>query len=100
MKVIWKYQLPIKDQITIKIPVVAKFLKFEYQDDVPTIWVEVDPETERVPKHFKIIATGQRFDESHLQYLGTVQRSNGALIWHLYVRQLHHADTVGAGVIL
>lgn len=49
------------------------------------IWALVDPEEkEKEKRRFVLIETGQKFDDSSLQYVGTYQVYGGKFILHLF----------------
>ena len=87
MKTIWKFELVTTDYQTLRIPVEAKFLCVQVQDEVPCIWVVVDPSNPVEEYNFRIFGTGHIFDiemESS-QYIGTYQLSNGSLVFHVFL---------------
>ena len=51
------------------------------------IWVLVNPkETEKEKRYFRLIETGQKFDDIDLKYIGTYQVFGGEIILHLFER--------------
>jgi hypothetical protein len=79
MRTIWKYE--IKEQsVSTDIPVGAKLLSFQMQNNIPTVWFEVDPEERKEQRRFSLVGTGWKFMAGG--YLGTAQQ--GPLVWHLY----------------
>lgn len=90
MKSIHKYTITM-DGVSIDAPVV-KFLDVQMQYGLPRIWAEID--TSLPDRHFFIVPIGTGWDLDELAhfdmmtYLGTVQESSGALVWHLYYCEL------------
>lgn len=80
-KQIWKYKL---DGVISKIemPLDAKVLTIQTQNEVPHIWVLVNPENEVETRSFRIVGTGHPFDDTDKKYIGTFQ--DGPFVWHLF----------------
>ncbi len=80
-KQIWKYKLDgvVND---IQIPMEAKVLTVQVQNEVPHIWVLVSPENEVETRKFMVVGTGHPFDDTSMKYIGTFQ--DGPFVWHLF----------------
>jgi len=89
MQVIHKYDIPIQDDFTIKMPYVGKFLDVQVQYGAPRLWVLTSSESPEIEYKFKIIATGQEFDYENtcLYYIGTFQMVGGDLVYHLFYEE-------------
>ena len=92
MKTIYKYQIPIKGaniRCNLQLPKEAVILSFQCQDEVPTIWAEVENAHNDEERHFRLYGTGQAIENipknTGLHYIGTAQRWQGGLadVWHL-----------------
>lgn len=84
MKTIWKYPIPIIDNIiTIEIPEKATIIYVDIQNELPHIWVEVNPYATKETRRFATFGTGHEFTEKSI-YLGSYQRFNGAFVGHIY----------------
>ena len=82
---VWKYPLPIADWCEHSVPVGAKVLHIAAQDDVPCVWMEVEPETPHSEtKRFRTYGTGHRMDNVAQTYLGTYLLVNDAMVFHVY----------------
>lgn len=89
---IFKYEVPIKDNFfidcfTLDLPANSKILTFQAQNNKPFIWVLVDQDNPPVTRYFTINGTGYEIEYPVLDaliYIGTIQMSNGALVWHLF----------------
>ena len=87
MLTIYKYEVPIQDSFMLKLPSACKFLAFQSQRDRPQIWMLVDPEdTRTIECEFRLVGTGHSIEEpeGNLNYRGTCQIGEGALVWHLF----------------
>ena len=87
MYTVYKYHVGWQDGATIKLPVGAKILSFQNQGETPVIWALVDlGEPQTVLRRFIIRGTGHKlgFHPACVQYIGTAQFEQGALIWHLF----------------
>jgi hypothetical protein len=82
-RTIWKYALSPRG-IGISMPVGAKVLTAREQNDAICIWAEVDPEAEKVLRHFRIYGTGHDMPDDPGTYIGTTSFRGGALIFHVY----------------
>lgn len=80
MKTILKYQLSIIDRNTITAPTMT-VLHVREQNDVPTIWAEVDEGGDIEEHTFWIVGTGMNVP-SDATYLGTAFCS--PFVWHVY----------------
>jgi hypothetical protein len=89
-RTIWKFALPVTDEVTLPIPTGGQFLKADVQQGVPCLWVLVDPTARKVLCHFRIFGTGQPIAADEivgLRYIDTFQTENGSLVHHLFVRR-------------
>lgn len=88
MLTIHKQLLKIEDVQTIEVPARAKFLSVQLQNGLITVWYACDTEN---PKEWRSIAmAGTGHDISHCvdkKFLGTVQLSNGALVFHIFTEE-------------
>ena len=49
------------------------------------VWALVNPaETETEKRYFRLIGTGEKFEDGNLKYIGTYQVYNGSIILHLF----------------
>jgi hypothetical protein len=81
IKQIWKYKL---DGVisSIEIPLDGKVLTVQIQNEVPHIWVLVNPENQVETRGFRVVGTGHPFDDTDSKYIGTFQ--DGPFVWHLF----------------
>jgi hypothetical protein len=81
---IWKYQLVTTDIQTVTMPEGADVLCVQTQDDVPCLWVLVDPKRPSVTRRFRTHGTGHPVDASVGRYVGTYQLLGGNLVFHVF----------------
>lgn len=82
-KVIWKFEVPLVDGFSIRMPEKAELLHFAMQEDVPTLWALVDPEAPIENRRFALFGTGQEYSYFDLvRYVGTIQERE--FVWHLF----------------
>ena len=84
MKVVYKYKIPIQDYISLSLPVNAKIIKFDSQNNDPYIWVLVTLEKELEERKFRLAGTGHDIRENNLKYIDTTIMHDGQLVWHLF----------------
>ena len=82
---VYKYQLPLQEELKIPMPMGAKVLHFANQNEIPTIWVEVDTDEQDRAKTFFIVGTGHDIPTGKtVVYIGSALFAGGNLVWHLY----------------
>lgn len=91
-RVIWKFRLSHHGQTVLSIPALSsiKLSGVDPQTRQPALWIELDPEAERVNRTFKILATGQPIEGDggypYDIHVGTV--IDGNFVWHIYEKRL------------
>ena len=94
MKKVYKYVLPMYDDVAIELPQGAKILKVDTQESVPCIWALVDPDAPLEMRKFRVVGTGHPIEEKGLEFIGTFQMYGGELVFHLFEQTLHFFDRV------
>lgn len=85
MRTIHKYPLDIIDRQTIAVPVGAKPLAVQLQQDQLCLWCEIDTDNKPGGMAIYIFGTGNQMPRWRAHaYIGTVQQFDGALVWHVY----------------
>lgn len=87
MKKIYRYEIPLKDQFTLKIPADGEILHVGEKDGVPNIWININDEHEWDNRLFFVYATGEPIERDDLKYIGTFQDKKNpdfTFIWHLF----------------
>ena len=83
---IWKYQLEIDDVVTLHMPLGARILSLQTQDNIPCLWAMVNPTNAKERRHFVIVGTGHELPNNAVDgtYIGTTQTHDGRLVWHVF----------------
>lgn len=85
MKTIYKYKLIGASSQTIEMPVGAEVLTIQVQNEIPCIWVIVDPYYSLEKRVFEIFGTGHEIPYSaNRKYIGTYQLNNRCLVFHCF----------------
>lgn len=69
---IWKYQMPVKEEFTMKLPQCAQIIRIASENGYLWLWAIVDTEAPLEERYFKAFKTGGAMpdDISRLQYAG------------------------------
>ena len=88
MRKIWKFPVPVTDELALTLPQGAKLLSVQCQgaSEVPCLWTEVDPDALPQARRFSWYGTGHPLPDEPGAYIGTVQLHAGELVFHLYAR--------------
>lgn len=78
MKTIWKYKI----NGSIQMPMDAQILTVQNQDGEEHLWALVNPTNELEMRKFLIVGTGQSFDDTGTNYIGTFHQP--PFMWHLF----------------
>lgn len=81
MREVWKF-IVYHNNGAVEMPVGSPILFVGSQDGRVVLWAGVDPTAPRVVRDFRLIATGEAFDPSGLNYVGTTQI--GLYVWHVF----------------
>lgn len=81
---VYKYAILAFDVFGLELPIGAKILTVQTQNDLPHIWALVDPSAEKEIRTFRLAGTGHTIKETNLDYIGTVQIRGGELVFHLF----------------
>ncbi|NML70016.1 hypothetical protein HHL23_09405 [Chryseobacterium sp. RP-3-3] len=83
MKTIYKYQLEITlDVQIIEMPVHAKILSAQNQNENPCMWVEVETTNDVEFRRFYVLGTGYPMPSNTSRFIGTIQIND--LVFHLF----------------
>lgn len=82
-KAVWKFELPsvVTD---LQMPIGAGILDVQVQHGVVCLWALVDVDAPRMTRTFRYIATGHTVMTNPGRYIGTVQMSDGYLVFHIF----------------
>lgn len=81
---IWKQILDIVDRQEITVPIGAKFLTVQLQQDHLAIWFECNEANPKQEVVIAIYGTGNPMPHEPGKYIGTFQLDNGELVFHVY----------------
>jgi hypothetical protein len=85
MKTVYKYVLPIDDEVRIEMPAFAEVLSVGVQGENVCVWALVDPTIPKLHKTFRIAGTGHPITESEKwKFIGTVFLYGGGLVFHAF----------------
>jgi len=86
MQAIWKYPLSLDHRQVISLPVCARILCVQVQNEVPCIWIvnKFVNDKDVINRTFIIYGTGHIHEQIEEKYIGTFQMSGGALVFHLF----------------
>jgi hypothetical protein len=92
MKKIYKYFIPEDGKVTM--PVGAKVLSVGFQNGIDEVlWASVDTEEkESESRFFKVIPTGDEFDDEGLTYIGSANNDEYGYVFHLYESDTYIED--------
>lgn len=70
-KVIYKYQMPVKERFTLKLPQGAEIIRVADQDGMFWLWAVVDTRVPDEERHFVAVKCGGNVPEGmNLKYIG------------------------------
>lgn len=84
MRTIWKYEIPLRQDITLEMPQGAKILSVQTQGDQPVLWAEVVNTKPMETRYFVLVGTGKHVPTYASKFLGTLQFEGGTYVFHLY----------------
>jgi len=91
---IWKFPLAVTDYQTVKMPAGAKMLSVAMVRDQMVAYALCDPNAEVQERTCLIVGTGNPIEEyadlewvDTMDFIGTVQMLDGALVWHVFFGQ-------------
>lgn len=88
---IFKYELAIKPRQVIMMPKGATVLSIDRQGPLPYIWASVDQSQPFEPRVFRVVTTGEVFNEERLMYVGHVKLGGKPEPW--YEAFVYEVDT-------
>jgi hypothetical protein len=82
---IFKYQLKVKDEQAILMPIGAKVISVQFQNGNLCLWAIVNPSNATELRCFEVYGTGADFPSlgmAERKHLATVQE--GPFVWHIF----------------
>lgn len=84
---IYKYPIEITDIQNVTMPINAEILTAQMQRATLCLWAKVDENnTCMYERTIEVVGTGNLMTDHDRRYIGTVQLSGGALIYHVFER--------------
>lgn len=85
-KTVYKYPLPMIDEVHVDMPRGARVLKVGVQNGEPFVWALVDTEAPMSPLRFSIRGTGHDCSAVlSMKYLDTIMLANDMLVFHVFM---------------
>ncbi len=84
---IYKYKLDCLGEQTVSMPIGARILCLQIQNDVPCVWVVADTSAGHEWRVFSTYGTGHETLKYPGIYIGTYQLRNGALVFHVFEKE-------------
>lgn len=81
---IWKWTLAIVDRQYLQMPVGAKILTVQIQNEMPQLWALCNPEAPKETRAFGIYGTGNPMPNDPGHYIATFQINSGMLVFHVF----------------
>ena len=87
MRTIYKFKLETTDKQGIRASMRAKPLCVQVQNGEPCLWMLVDTDYDNRDYEVFVKGTGHPItpEEASLQYIGSYQLNNGALVFHVFM---------------
>lgn len=81
---VFKFDLPLEDIASIRMPRGAEVLYVAAQDGVPRVWALVNPTAPKESRNFRVAGTGHPIGKAVGRHLGSFQLHDGALVFHVF----------------
>lgn len=93
MNRVYKYILPLEDEVSMGLPRGSRILSVGTQPAFQhgiCVWVLLDPDVkEKVVHYFRIAGTGHPVDPEWTRFIGTVIMANGELVFHVFTKDIY-----------
>jgi hypothetical protein len=87
-RTIHKYTIEAMGEQHIEMPEGAHILCAQMQHGVPQLWAIVDPSMPSRRRDIRVYGTGHPVEDGEHRYLGTLQTHGGALVFHVFEREI------------
>lgn len=83
---VWKFDVPVGDEVAVAMPRGAVVVHVGTQRDEPRLWALVDTEAPVEVRRFLVVGTGHpvRAEAADLRHVGTWTMFDDALVFHLF----------------
>ncbi len=92
-RAIYKFQLPMNDEITLWGPRVLRWLGVAVQHDQPCVWAVVDTDTPRQKNKLLLRGTGHTLTGEECKFLGSFMLHNESFVGHVFEKQTKAEDS-------
>lgn len=82
---VWKFQVKLKEEFTLRMPAGAGVLYVGVQNGKPCLWARVNPDAFDAERTFYLRETGQAV-EPDLRYVGSFMLDDDGFVGHLFER--------------
>jgi len=80
---VWKFEIQVDDEFTLRMPKGAEMLHVEVQHDKPCLWALVEPANEREERTFYVHGTGHPVRPG-VEHVGSFVLMGGSFVGHLF----------------
>lgn len=84
---VWKYTLPLAPavpEIDISMPKGATIVHVAAQREDVALWALCNPEAAGESRRFRVVVTGEVFDQTGMLYVGTALLMAGSFVVHVF----------------
>lgn len=81
---VFKYELPVGDEVSIDMPRGAEILHVDVQNHRPYLWARVDASAPPEARHFRFAGTGHTLDDRVGKHVGSFLMEGGHLVFHIF----------------
>lgn len=86
MQKVYKYNIPIQDEVELELPSCSRILTVDKQSSLLCAWVLVNPNNVTKELHkLRIAGTGHPIEnDENWRYINTIFMAGGALVFHIF----------------
>ncbi len=84
MRTIYKYDVPLTNEVGIEIPGFIQWLHVGVQYDVAVVWAVVDTDKPMANQRLHVRGTGHPMTGEEGEHVGSIQLHGGALVFHVF----------------
>lgn len=81
---VWKYELQPDDYVDLEMPIGAKILCVQSQNDHLCMWCLVNPNEDIETRRFRLAGTGHPIKEKNIRYIDTAQLFGAGFLVHIF----------------
>lgn len=86
METVWKYPIPVQDEVVLSVPEGAHPLSVQVQNGELCVWMFVSSDRPLVKRVLRVAGTGHALSSEVRpgKFIGTVQLAAGMLVFHVF----------------